>query len=154
MKKFLTSHFIFYIAVLLLGILVGGFLFSKTQPRSFLNVTSCEKTCYTSKDLVGLLTSVDINALRGVLPSVVLETDKTIVIKHPLPQAKNHFVILPKKDMKNISDVTSEDLPYINDVVSVIGKLVREYKLVNYRVITNGPGYQQVTYLHFHLLGD
>ena len=36
---------------------------------------------------------------------------------------------------------------------AVAGKLARDNKLEHYRLLSNGPGKQMVTYLHFHLLG-
>ncbi len=38
------------------------------------------------------------------------------------------------------------------DVFKVTGEMIREQNLVDYQLVTNGPGRQGVTYLHFHLL--
>lgn len=139
---------------LLLGVAIGGYLFADSQPRSFLALHRCQNNCLEPNELAGLLASVGIQKLPALLPSVVSETDKTIAIEHPSPQARVHYLIVPKKDMKNIADVTVADGEYLVDAFNVVRQIVEEKKLVNYRLITNGPGYQGVTYLHFHLLAE
>jgi hypothetical protein len=41
---------------------------------------------------------------------------------------------------------------YVLDCLAVIRTLVMENGLWRYRVETNGPGYQHVTYLNFHVM--
>jgi len=133
------------------GIVVGGYLFSSAQPRSFLALAQCDG-CYRPKDLAGLLASVGLQRANAALPLVVKETDRCLAIEHPFPAARQHFVVFPKKDIKSIADVSVDDERYVLDCVAVIRALVTEHHLRNYRVVTNGPGLQTVTYLHFHLL--
>lgn len=137
----------------LAGLVVGGYLFTDTQPRSFLALHRCEKQCLKPNDIVGLLAAVGIQRVGGRLPGVVMETDKTIVLKHPMPSAPVHLLIIPKRDIKNIADVTAEDREYLTDALLVAGEVIRERNLTRYEVTTNGPSAQQVTYLHFHLRG-
>jgi Scavenger mRNA decapping enzyme C-term binding len=151
MKKRLKSIAQFTL-VLLMGVLIGGYLFSDTCPRSVLALTNCGGTCLQPNELVGLLTSVGIQRAPSVLPSVVKETDKTIVIQHPSPHGRTHYLIIPKTDIKNISEVSSTDSAYLIDAFQVIRALVKEKGMADYQVVTNGPGNQGVTYLHFHLI--
>jgi histidine triad (HIT) family protein len=137
---------------LVVGLVIGGYLFSESQPRSLLALHKCERTCLQSNELMGLIASVGLTKFPGVVPSVVLETDKTIVIKHPFPEARIHYVIIPKKDIKNIAEVSEADAEYLMDIFSVVHELVKEEKLSQYELLTNGPGNQAVTYLHFHLI--
>ena len=136
------------------GIILGGYIFRKTQPRSVIALTSCNNTCLKPNDLEGLLVSIGIQNTPGLIPRVVKETDKTIVIKHPFPEAKIHDVIFPKKDIKNIGSISQEDQPYLQDMFAVAAQIIQEQHLTKYRLMTNGPDYQQVTYLHFHLLAQ
>ena len=92
--------------------------------------------------------------LSRSLTSLVKETDKTIVLEHPSPQARIHYLVIPKKDMKNIADVPGADREYLLDAINVAGEIIRAKNLTNYRLTTNGPGYQGVTYLHFHLTAN
>lgn len=148
MKRFLITT---AIAAFLAGVVTGGYLFSQSQPRSFLAVPNCNGSCYHPNELAGLLVSAGIQRVPGLIPNVVKETDKCIAIAHPFPEIRHHFVIFPKRDIKNIADVTVEDQPFLLDCINLMRVLIAEQKLRNYRVSINGPGLQDVTYLHFHL---
>lgn len=127
-------------AAFLLGIVLGGYLFARTQPRSFLALNRCAGTCLKANELWGLLASVGIQRLSAVLPGVIAETDKTIVIEHPYPHARIHYLIIPKKDIKNVADVSESDNEYLLDAFRVAGQIVRDQKLTSYKLSTNGPG--------------
>jgi len=129
---------------------MGGYLFSDSQPRSFLALNKCEGNCLQPNEVVGLLASVGIQRFSG-LASVIKETDKTIVLEHPSPHARVHYLVIPRKDIKNIGEFSDSDAEYLIDMFKVVSEIVREKNLIHYQVITNGPGYQGVTYLHFHL---
>jgi len=154
MKK--SIFILFALLMLVAGITIGGFLFSDTVRRPFLNISACHENCIKSNELLGFLASVGIQAMPGNLPKVIFETDKTLVfdIQYPYPPEKIHYAIVPKKDIKDIGQMTEEDKEYFNDAYSVIGKIVNENNYKKYRVSTNGPGFQEVTYLHFHLVID
>jgi hypothetical protein len=137
--------------LLFAGIAVGGYLFAQTQPRSVLSLDHCRK-CLSAKELGGLLTSAGIRRLPGLIPDVVFETDKTIAIKNPFVRLGVDYVIFPKKDIKNIGELTETDAPYLMDAYLVARHLIEDKKLTDYRFYTNGPEYQDVTYLHFHLV--
>lgn len=145
--------FILILVVFGAGFALGGFLFSKTQPRTFLKITNCQMHCLNTTEFLGLLASAGIQRLDDQLPEKAMETEKTVVIKHPFAVTPVHYVILPKKDIKNISEVTAEDEEYIMDAIAVMQELVKKEGIENYKVVTNGPGYQSVSYLHFHLTG-
>ena len=81
------------------GIAVGGYLFSDSQPRSFLALSNCV-SCYRPNDLWGLLASAGIQRAPGAIPLAVKETDRCVAIEHPYHSAKFHFVVFPKKDIK------------------------------------------------------
>jgi len=149
-KNRLVISFIF-ISGLLAGFFLGGFFWIGAQPRSYLTVTNCE-SCWQPNEMAGLLVSLGITKTPGLIPEVVRETEKSIAIKHPFPQARIHYVILPKVDIKDVSDITEEDQQYVLDSLNLIGEIVRENKLDNYQIITNGPKRQSVRYLHFHLI--
>lgn len=149
-----TEKFLLYAVILISGIIIGGYLFSGVAPRSFLSLHNCENKCLNSREFLGLLGSVGIQKFGSALPLIIKETDKTVAINHPFPQAKIHYVVIPKIDIKDIGEIKEGDEPYIIDAMAVISELARENNLTKYRVITNGPGYQSVAYLHFHLLAN
>ncbi len=84
-----------------IGIMMGAYLFSQSQPRSILSINHCQN-CLSGADLFGLIASVGIQKFPGLIPSVAFETDKTVVIKLPSSAPQMHYVIIPKKDIKNI----------------------------------------------------
>lgn len=142
------------LSVLGLGVILGGYLFSDTRPRSFLALNRCEGTCLQANELLGLATSVGLQRFSALAPAVVKETDKTIVLDFPGPHAGVHYLLVPKKDLRNIADVSNADREYLLDTLKVAGEIIREKSLTNYVLATNGPGYQGVTYLHFHLTAN
>lgn len=146
--------FLKFVLILAVGIIIGAYLFSDTQPRSLLSLPNCGRACLNPNEVLGLLGSVGVQRASNALPAIIKETDRTLVIKHPVPQAPLHYVIVPKKDIKNIADMTEEDKEYVADAMAVAGELVREKNLSKYRLYTNGSGYQSVAYLHFHLMSE
>ena len=142
------------LAALVVGVILGGYLFSDTRPRSFLALNRCEGTCLEANELLGLAASVGLQRFSRLAPSVMKETDKTIVIEYPGPHVGHHYLVIPKKDFKNIADVPDADREYLLDSLNVAGEIIRERHLVNYALTTNGPGYQTATYLHFHLTAN
>jgi histidine triad (HIT) family protein len=139
-----------HLLFLSLGVVSGGVLFSQSQPRSVLALQHCDQ-CLDLKDLAGLLASVGIQKFPRLLPSVVVETDHTIALQLPTAKPRVHYVLVPKKDIKNIGDLAAEDVPYLIDLFAVAQHMITDQGLTQYQLITNGPGYQDVTYLHFHL---
>jgi histidine triad (HIT) family protein len=142
------------LVAIIIGVVIGGYLFADTRPRSFLALTKCEGTCLQANELLGLLTSVGIQRFPTFIPSVVKETDKTIVIEHPSPQARIHYLVIPRRDIKNIGELSDTDNEYLIDAFKVAREIIKEKNLTDYRITTNGPGYQGVTYLHFHLTAN
>ncbi len=137
----------------LLGFIIGMYVFTDVRERPSISFKKCLTGCIEPREIAGILTSAGIQHFPAVIPKV-LETDKAFAIKSPLPESPIHYVIFPKKDIKNIAEVSSEDSEYIMDVYAIITELVQKDKLVDYQVITNGPGYQHTSYLHFHLRAE
>jgi hypothetical protein len=136
------------------GIAVGGYLFARSLPRSFLAVGSCAQQCYKGNDVAGLLASAAIQRAPWLIPGVVLESDTCIALRYPRPQGRIHYVLFPKRDIKNIAALTPADAPYVLGCFALTRELVLRDRLHDYEVVTNGPGRQEVSYLHFHLIGD
>jgi hypothetical protein len=149
MKKILQLTIIF-----LIGIMVGGYLFRDVQPRSFLAFDQCNEKCFDTNQLMGLIGSVGAQKMPELIPFVVKETDKTLVMDFPTGGDNKHYIIVPKKDIKDVGDILESDQEYIIDAYAVMGEIIRENNLKEYRLYTNGPSYQSVNYIHFHLFSD
>jgi Diadenosine tetraphosphate (Ap4A) hydrolase and other HIT family hydrolases len=142
------------ILLFLVGVGCGGYLFSRTLPRQMLPVASCGAHCYSAQELAGLISSVVINRAPALIPGVVMESDTCVSIRYPKPAARVHYVLFPKRDIKNIATLTPDDLRYVAGCFAMVGALVQRDHLEKYRVSTNGPGKQEIAYLHFHLMAE
>ena len=62
-------------------------------------------------------------------------------------------MIVPKKEVKSLTTLKEEDLPYISECLQVAGSIVRKLKWGKKRwsVIAHGGIGQKVNQLHFHL---
>ena len=135
------------------GLIAGSILFADSRPRKPLTVHVCNGG-WSIKEIAGLFASVVVQKSPGLIPKVLLETDKTIVFEHPRPKHKIHYMFVPKKDIKNIGELSEEDKGHLFDLFSSMAATIDKLGISNYRIMTNGPGKQDVTYLHFHLWAD
>lgn len=134
------------------GVACGGYLFSRSEPRSFLSFETCREGCFDTREVTGLMMSAAIARAPFLIPGVVLESDQCLAIRDPRSRDKIHYVLFPKRDVKNIAVLTPEDAPYLLGCLAMVRELVARDNLKAYRFYTNGPGYQEVAYLHFHLI--
>ena len=77
-----------------------------------------------------------------------------IAFYHPKPSYAVHILIVPKKRIGRMIDLTETDGELLVEVFQVVRSLVTELALEErgYRLITNGGQYQDVPQLHFHLI--
>jgi len=152
MKKFgLMAAIVFSLAA---GFLFGAASMHRPIPNAPLELPAARKP-WDLKDAMGLIASAGIRTLAGhlqTIPFVVLETDRTFAIS--VSANRVHYVLVPKKDIHDISQVSAEDKLYLTDIFLVARQLVEKEGLRDYRIYTNGAGRQSVGYLHFHLVGE
>ena len=93
----------------------------------------------------------------GDIPSKKLCEDEQVVAFYDIaPQAKVHFLVIPKKHIPSAAALTEADGALLGHVFAVIAELAKEQGLDNgYRVISNvgEDAGQTVKHLHFHVLG-
>lgn len=139
--------------VFILGFIVGGIIFrNKTDGTPITVKTS--KNILKSSEITGLLSSVILNYSPGVIPNVIFETEKTIVVKHPFPEHKIHYLLFPKKDIKSIGAFSESDKDYIIDLHASLIEVLKIKNIKKYKILSNGSGRQHIAYLHFHLMAD
>lgn len=94
----------------------------------------------------------------GVVPAkIVHEDDRTLAFRDINPQAPTHVLVIPRKHIASLNDLTQGDdevVGYMHRVAAQIAATegVRD---AGYRVVINcgaGAG-QTVWHLHLHLLG-
>ena len=85
----------------------------------------------------------------------VFENDDFIVIRDINPQAKNHFLAIPKKHFKYLAEMTEEDSALLARILKTIPKLSDLLELGGgYRLVINqgDDAGQTVPHLHIHIL--
>ena len=93
----------------------------------------------------------------GKIPSnKAYEDDQVLAFYDIAPQAPVHVLVVPKKHISGVNDLTDADAALLGHVFFVIQRLVRELKIDEngYRVVTNvgEDGGQSVKHMHFHVL--
>jgi len=103
------------------------------------------------------MTTVFGKIIRGELPcDKVYETENVFAFKDIAPKAPVHILIIPKKEIPTLQDVTVDDYPIIGEMIGVAQLLAKQFEIEDgYRLlVNNGPlSGQAVDHLHFHLIG-
>lgn len=87
---------------------------------------------------------------------IVYEDDLCAVLRDINPQAPTHVLVVPRKPIPSLDDLTDEDAPLIGHLFLVAKRVAAEEGITNgYRtVFNNGPDANQtVPHLHLHLMG-
>ena len=93
---------------------------------------------------------------KEIPANIVYEDDRALAFHDIAPQAPVHVLIIPKKRIAQIQDMTEEDEPLIGHLLGVATQVAKTLELDNgYRlVINNGQeGGQTFYHIHIHLLG-
>ena len=88
---------------------------------------------------------------------IIYEDDKSLVFKDINPVAPTHLLIIPKKQIENISDAQKEYQDLLGHLFLVAGEVARLLGIQDaFRlVVNNGAGAQQtVFHLHIHLIAE
>jgi histidine triad (HIT) family protein len=96
--------------------------------------------------------------VKGEIPSKkVYETDFVLVIKDINPHAPVHDLVIPKKHLVNLNDITGNDKELLADILLTCAEVARIEGIdkAGYRVIENNGknGGQLIGHLHLHILG-
>ena len=102
--------------------------------------------------------SVFTKIINRELPATIAYEDEDIIAFVPLRlQAPVHLLIVPKKEIHTINDVTNEDAMVLGKLFLVAKKLAKEKGIseTGYRLSMNinEDAGQSVFHLHMHLLG-
>lgn len=96
--------------------------------------------------------------IEGSLPSrKVMENDRIIAIHDIKPEAPVHILVIPKKHIPTMNDVTDEDDALIAEMFAAARAIAKEQGIAEagYRLVfnCNKEGGQIVYHLHLHILG-
>lgn len=94
---------------------------------------------------------------REIPAEIVYENDYVIAIKDINPIAPVHILVITKKEIPTLNDVTNEDAHYISEAFLAIKEVAKKVGIAEqgYRVVSNCNEYggQTVFHVHFHILG-
>ena len=96
--------------------------------------------------------------INNEIPSEkVYEDDEILAFKDINPTAPIHILVIPKKHIPTLSDLTSEDLVLVGKIYGVINKIAKDINIEKqgFRVIANcgKDSGQEVMHIHFHMIG-
>jgi len=91
---------------------------------------------------------------RKIPAQIAYEDDAYIVIHDISPQAPVHVLVIPKRRIATLNDLTPADSDLLAGMFLVAAKVMRSLGHSDYRTVFNcGPGAQQtVFHLHLHVL--
>ena len=95
--------------------------------------------------------------VAGEIPgSVVYQDERLVAIKDINPQAPTHVLIVPRRHIASLNDLTPDDDSLVGEMMRRAAALAREYGHTDrgYRTVfnTNADAGQTVFHIHLHLL--
>lgn len=94
---------------------------------------------------------------KEIPADIVYEDDLVLAFKDIAPQAPVHIVIIPKKEIPTVNDVTEADEIALGRLFTATAKIAKEMGIAEngYRLIVNcnEHGGQEVFHLHMHIIG-
>ena len=96
--------------------------------------------------------------LSGDIESdIIYEDDKIFAIHDINPVAKVHILIIPKKKIPTMNDLTEDDTDLIGSMFICAKQLAKKFNIdqTGYRLLfnTNADAMQTVFHIHLHLIG-
>ena len=94
---------------------------------------------------------------KEIPSSIVYEDDEILAFRDINPVAPVHILVIPKKHISSLVDLSKEDELLIGKIYTVINEITKKEGIDSkgFRVIVNcgEDGAQEVKHLHFHILG-
>jgi histidine triad (HIT) family protein len=92
-----------------------------------------------------------------VKANVVYQDERLVAFKDINPKAPVHILIIPRKHVASVLDISADDGALIGEIFHVAARLAREQGIADsgFRVVVNSgaDSGQTVFHLHYHLLG-
>ena len=95
---------------------------------------------------------------EGTIPARLVHQDKdTVAFEDINPQAPFHVLVVPRRHVATLNDLTRDDDPVMGKLFRVAATLAKEKGCAEsgYRVLlnTNAEGGQVVFHVHMHVMG-
>lgn len=97
--------------------------------------------------------------VAGEIPATILYEDQDVIaFEDIMPQAPVHFLVIPKKHISTLNDLTDKDKLVMGSLPIVASKIAKEKGVADdgYRLVMNcnENGGQTVYHIHMHVLAD
>jgi histidine triad (HIT) family protein len=94
---------------------------------------------------------------REIPASVVYEDDRLLAFNDTNPQAPTHVLVIPKRHIATLSDLTPADDAIVGEIVRRAAAIAAERGIAagGFRTVfnTNAGAGQSVFHIHLHLIG-
>jgi histidine triad (HIT) family protein len=93
---------------------------------------------------------------REIPADILYEDDVCLAFRDVNPQAPTHFLVIPRKEIVSLADLSDEDVSIVGHCVMIASKVAATEELdAGWRLVANigDDGGQTVPHLHFHVLG-
>ena len=93
---------------------------------------------------------------REIPASIVYEDDHCLAFRDVNPQAPIHVLVIPKREIPQLSDATAEDQALLGHLLVAAGRIARDLGVGDaFRLVINNGAEagQSVFHLHLHILG-
>jgi histidine triad (HIT) family protein len=96
--------------------------------------------------------------VAGQIPgSIVFQNEHVVAFRDITPRAPTHVLIVPRRHIATLNDLTPEDDALVGEVVRAAAAVAKEQGLADrgYRTVfnCNAEAGQTVFHIHLHLLG-
>lgn len=95
---------------------------------------------------------------QGLIPAKILHQNETCLAFEDIhPQAPHHIIIIPRRHIRTINDLSETDAPCIAEMFQCAKELASMLNIAEtgYRLVMNcnADGGQTIFHIHLHLLG-
>ncbi|WP_127469984.1 histidine triad nucleotide-binding protein [Thiomicrorhabdus aquaedulcis] len=93
---------------------------------------------------------------REIPATFIHEDEKCIVINDINPKARVHLLIIPKKPIATLFDLTPDDKDVMGHMMLLLPQIAQSQGLDGFKtqINTGESGGQEVFHIHIHLLGQ
>ena len=93
---------------------------------------------------------------REIKAQIVYEDDKCLAFRDINPQAPVHILLIPKKEISSMNELTEADSALMGHLMLTVPKIAKQESIDQrgYRVVINNGAHagQSVDHIHLHIL--
>jgi histidine triad (HIT) family protein len=93
---------------------------------------------------------------KEIPAQIEYEDDLCVVIKDKFPKAPVHLLIIPRKEIPTIMDVSDDDQALLGHMMLVARNMGKKLGLDGYKLVYNvgHKGGQEIFHIHLHLMAE